>query len=228
MVNIYEGLFTWLESASFSLCVMETYLLSISLYPDLKLGNYGLCLFLTKVLSLFFQSITIQLLDGAEEKSWELYDKEVLFHGTDVDDTFQFVAEMFARICRRGSTELLVNEVILRIRRRVQRFLLSHKGTITENSIKSNSDFQFWFLMIEILRDAYVVEKMIERILHQLAAECEHDTEAYWILWILFHRAFQHQITIRSILRGLRLMLVRKLMWFVSNGRSFLPPSIYY
>ncbi|KNA11412.1 hypothetical protein SOVF_135530 [Spinacia oleracea] len=148
---------------------------------------------------LFFKSVTIQLLDGAEEKSWELYDKEVLFHGTDVDGTFQFVAEMFARICRRGSTELLVNEVILRIRRRIQRFLLSHKDTITENSFKSNSDFQFWFLMIEILRDAYVVEKMIEKILHQLAAECEHDTEAYWILWILFHRAFQHQITIRAM-----------------------------
>ncbi|KNA04792.1 hypothetical protein SOVF_196390 isoform B, partial [Spinacia oleracea] len=34
--------------------------------------------------------------------------------------------------------------------------------------------------------------------------------------------------TIWSTLRGMRLMLVRKLMWFVSNGRSFLPPSIYY
>ncbi|XP_056682693.1 uncharacterized protein [Spinacia oleracea] len=27
---------------------------------------------------------------------------------------------------------------------------------------------------------------------------------------------------------GMRLMLVRKLMWFVSNGLSFLPESIYY
>ena len=59
-------------------------------------------MFLTKI-SLFFKSITIQLLDGAEEKGRNLYAKEVLFRGFDGDGTFHFVAEMFTRICRRGS-----------------------------------------------------------------------------------------------------------------------------
>lgn len=146
---------------------------------------------------LYFKNITIQLLDGAEEKNLMLYGKEVIFRGTDVDATFQFVAEMFARICRRGSAELFVNEVILRICRRVQRFLMSHKDTISEDSFKSDPCFQFWFLMIEIIKDAYAVEKVTELILHQLVAECANDTEAYWIIWILFHRSFQHQKTVR-------------------------------
>lgn len=82
---------------------MEKYPLSVYLHLCHKLGNYGPCSFLTKVLSLFFKSVTTQLLYGAEEISWKLHGKEVLFRGTDVDGTFQFVAEMLTRICRRGS-----------------------------------------------------------------------------------------------------------------------------
>ncbi|XP_010696186.2 uncharacterized protein LOC104908733 isoform X1 [Beta vulgaris subsp. vulgaris] len=155
---------------------------------------------------LFFKSVATQLLYGAEEISCKLHGKEVLFRGTDVDGTFQFVAEMLTRICRRGSADLLINEVIPRIHRHVQNFLMSHKGTITENSFKSDPSFQFWFLMIEIIKDTYVVEKMTEEILHQLVVKCANDTEAYWILWILFHRSFQHQTTVR-------LMFVEKFLF---------------
>ncbi|XP_021762025.1 telomere length regulation protein TEL2 homolog [Chenopodium quinoa] len=146
---------------------------------------------------LFFKSITIQLLDGAEEKSRKLYGKEVY---TGVDGSFLFVAEMFARICRRGSADLLVSEVIPRIHRRVRNLLSSHdKDIITEKSFKSDPSFQFWLLMIGTIKDAYVLEKMTEQILHQLVYESANDTEAYWILWILFHQSFQHQTTVRVI-----------------------------
>ncbi|XP_057534426.1 uncharacterized protein LOC130812829 [Amaranthus tricolor] len=148
---------------------------------------------------LFFKSITIQLLDGAEEKGRNLYAKEVLFRGFDGDGTFHFVAEMFTRICRRGSADLLVNETVPRIRAHVGKLLLSDKDVITENSFKSNSTFQFWFLMIEIIRDTHVVEKLTEQILRQLVVTCTNDIEAYWIIWILFHRSFQHQTHVRLI-----------------------------
>lgn len=45
----------------------------------------------------------MQLLEGAEEREMILCDKSTELHESDMDRTFQFVGEVFARICRRGS-----------------------------------------------------------------------------------------------------------------------------
>ena len=54
-------------------------------------------------LSFFFKQIAIQLLAGVEEKSMKLHDEAASLDKNDMDGTFLFVGETFARICRRGS-----------------------------------------------------------------------------------------------------------------------------
>ncbi|XP_074320411.1 uncharacterized protein LOC141657166 [Silene latifolia] len=147
----------------------------------------------------FFKNITTQLLAGAEEKSLKAFGGYSLSTSTVADATFQFVGEMFTRICRRGSTDLLLSELIPHILRRVRSFLSSHTDTNLEGDFMLDSGFKFWFLMIEIIKDAYVVERIAEQILRQLVAERASDVEAYWVLWILFQRSMKLQTTVRFL-----------------------------
>ncbi|KAH9603580.1 hypothetical protein KSS87_010691 [Heliosperma pusillum] len=147
----------------------------------------------------FFKNITTQLLAGAEEKSLKALGGYSITASTVTDATFQFVGEMFTRICRRGSTDLLLSELIPHILRRVRSFLSSQTDTNLEGDFMLDSSFRFWFLMIEIIKDAYVVERMAEQILRQLVAERANDIEAYWILWTLFQRSKRSQTTVRFL-----------------------------
>lgn len=52
---------------------------------------------------------------------------------------------------------------------------------------------------MEAIRDPYAVERISELLLRQLATEHVSDVEAYWIIWLLFHRMFDHQTSIRSV-----------------------------
>lgn len=49
----------------------------------------------------------MQLLEGAEERETILCNKSTESHESDMDRTFLFVGEVFARICRRGSAGYL-------------------------------------------------------------------------------------------------------------------------
>lgn len=49
------------------------------------------------------------------------------------------------------------------------------------------------------IKDHYAVERMTELLLHQLASEHVSDVEAYWIIWLLFHRIFYQQTSVRSV-----------------------------
>lgn len=62
------------------------------------------CLFLTKYHSSFFKHITIQLLSGAEDSTSPLSDKEIYTNKLEVGGNWLFTGEIFARICRRGSS----------------------------------------------------------------------------------------------------------------------------
>ncbi|KAJ8428736.1 hypothetical protein Cgig2_019029 [Carnegiea gigantea] len=154
-------------------------------------------------------NIAVQLIAGAQERSLKTHSAHGVTSSTDVDGTFQFVGEMFTRICRRGSADLLLSEVTPWILRGVRSFLSSNRDTNVEDCFNSDLNYQFWFFMMEIIKDAYVVERIAEQILHQLVIEHANDTEAYWILWILFHRSFEHQTAVRVM------FLEKFLLWKV-------------
>ncbi|KAK9673041.1 hypothetical protein RND81_12G142200, partial [Saponaria officinalis] len=171
----------------------------------------------------FFKNITTQLLAAAEEISLKA-------HGSnDVDVSFQFVGEMFTRICRRGSADLLLSELIPHILKRVRSFLSSHTDTDLKDGLMLDSSFKFWFLMMEIIKDAYAVERMAEQILHQLVAECANDVEAYWVLWILFHRSFKLQTSVRFLFVEkfvlLKVFPLRCLKWILQFSVFGCPPE---
>ncbi|KAK9673039.1 hypothetical protein RND81_12G142000 [Saponaria officinalis] len=171
----------------------------------------------------FFKNITTQLLAAAEEISLKA-------HGSnDVDVSFQFVGEMFTRICHRGSADLLLSELIPHILKRVRSFLSSHTDTNLKDSFMLDFSFKFWFLMMEIIKDAYAVERMAEQILHQLVAECANDIEAYWVLWILFHRSFKLQTSVRFLFVEkfvlLKIFPLRCLKWILQFSVFGCPPE---
>lgn len=51
--------------------------------------------------------------------------------------------------------------------------------------------------MMESITDHFALERLSEELLRQLAAENVKDLEAYWVLWLLFHRTFMDQTAIR-------------------------------
>ncbi|GMQ09860.1 hypothetical protein CsSME_00053096 [Camellia sinensis var. sinensis] len=147
----------------------------------------------------FFKQITIQLIAGAEEWDVNLSSKDVIFNKMGLDGTILFVGESFARICRRGSADVLLSQVIPHILRHVRSILLSNADVVVRKVFETNPGSQFWLKLMEAIKDRYAVERLSEQLLHQLAAERVTDVEAYWILWILFHRIYEHQTPFRSM-----------------------------
>ncbi|OVA20501.1 Telomere length regulation protein [Macleaya cordata] len=147
----------------------------------------------------FFKQITIQLLAGVEERAQELCDKSNALDSSVIDGTFLFVGETFARICRRGSTDVMLVEMIPRILNHVRSCLLSNGDSVDLDFVVSKDKFHFWSQMMEAIKDPYATEKLSEQLLRLLATEHASDVEAYWILWILFHQTFKHQASIRSM-----------------------------
>ncbi|KAF9615848.1 hypothetical protein IFM89_026736 [Coptis chinensis] len=149
--------------------------------------------------SLFFKQICIQLLAGAENGALELCDTKHILDRSVVDATLFFVGETFARICRRGSADILIAEMIPQILKLVKSFLSSSVDSLDPNLIESESKAQFWIKILEAVKDPYAVERMSEQLLRHLYAENASDVEAYWCIWILFHRTFKTQASIRSM-----------------------------
>ncbi|XP_022923797.1 telomere length regulation protein TEL2 homolog [Cucurbita moschata] len=140
---------------------------------------------------LFFKQITNQLLSLAEVEDLKYID---------LDGAMMFVGETFSRICRRGSADLLLNELIPRIMKHVHDVLMSNAHSTVSDVFESSPNFQFWLKIMETIKDNYAVEKISEQLLHQLAAKCESDVDAYWVLWLLFHRSLRSRMSVRSIL----------------------------
>lgn len=57
---------------------------------------------------MFFKGLTTQLLRGAEDWDLKLVNKSTVSNENHLDATILFVAEAFARICRRGSSGILI------------------------------------------------------------------------------------------------------------------------
>ncbi|KAL2465452.1 embryo defective [Abeliophyllum distichum] len=147
---------------------------------------------------LFFKRITTQLLNVLEECDMNLFDEAAIANDINMNSAILFVGEVFARICRRGSSDVLLSEVIPRILGHVRSLVSSTTNLAINETIESRPGFRFWLKIMEAIKDPYSVERIAEQVLHQLAAQNASDVEGYWILWILFHRTYKCQISTRS------------------------------
>ncbi|XAR50293.1 hypothetical protein NMG60_11004579 [Bertholletia excelsa] len=146
----------------------------------------------------FFKQITLQLIAGAEEWDANLGNKAMI-NKEGVDGILLFVGESFARICRRGSADVLIGQMIPNILQHVQSTLSSNIDVVVSEVFETKPGFRFWLKLMEAIKDLYAVERLSEQLLHQLVAEHVTDVEAYWILWIMFHRLYECQAPFRSI-----------------------------
>ncbi|KAK9108368.1 hypothetical protein Syun_024379 [Stephania yunnanensis] len=144
------------------------------------------------------KDIVCQLFDGAEERATEFCERMKL-GGSTLDGTLLFVGELFARICRRGSADIIIVEMIPRILDFVRSCLSAGTDHFNLDLISSKPRFVFWTRMIEAIKDPYAVERLSEYFLRKLAASNATDLEAYWILWVLFHQTIKQQISVRSM-----------------------------
>ncbi|XP_040376672.1 telomere length regulation protein TEL2 homolog isoform X2 [Oryza brachyantha] len=149
--------------------------------------------------SSFFKCVVDQLLLGAEQATVEL-DADEDANGSDASNSvLLFVGETISRVSRRGSTGILVAELIPRIRSHLKRCMESDHKTIGPDMIKRVSQSRFWFNMVEAIRDQHSIERLAEEMLRQLASQRTSDEEAYWILWTLFNQSFMHNTVMRGM-----------------------------
>ena len=59
------------------------------------------------------------------------------------------------------------------------------------DQIESRPESLFWFLFLEEMKDLYAVERFSEALLRWLPMQNIEDEEAYWTLWMLFHRTYK-------------------------------------
>ncbi|KAL9262162.1 hypothetical protein AKJ16_DCAP24078 [Drosera capensis] len=146
----------------------------------------------------FFKQSVVQLLTAAEDNI-ENCDESTFSCKTDADGALQFCGDLFARISRRGSADLLASEIVARILRFVRTNLSGNKESVSKDAFMREKNSRFWSLLMELIKDSYAVERLTEVILHQLASEHASNVEAYWILWVLFNRSFAEQAFIRFL-----------------------------
>ncbi|CAN6273354.1 unnamed protein product [Urochloa humidicola] len=147
----------------------------------------------------FFKDVVSQLLDGAEAATVQLTaDKDANEHCA-LSSVFLFVGEALSRVSRRGPTGILVAELIPRIRNHLQRCVPSDHNAISPEMIQHVSQSQFWFNMVETMRDQHSIERLTEELLRQLASQHVSDETVYWILWTLFNQSFKRLTVMRAM-----------------------------
>ncbi|XP_074344704.1 uncharacterized protein LOC141683837 isoform X2 [Apium graveolens] len=145
---------------------------------------------------LFFKQITIQILAVADELDTDQCNG--MLHKTEVDGTIIFVGELVSRICRRGSTDVLLSKLVPGVLKYVRGFILS-KTESSSDDIDLAPVSGFWSNIIGALKDPYTVKRISEQILRHLATQDISDVEAYWILWLLFHQSYENQASVRCM-----------------------------
>ncbi|KAJ9567796.1 hypothetical protein OSB04_003762 [Centaurea solstitialis] len=148
---------------------------------------------------LYVKRITIQLIQGAEEWEKKCYDESTNFSRSDLDGSILFIGDAFARICRRGSADLLLSEVIPQIVTQVRSVLEPGSDLTVSEAFKSKPGLHYWSKIMEAIKDSYAVERISEQLLLKLATQNINDIEGYWILWLLFHQIYERQASIRSM-----------------------------
>ncbi|KAG6746123.1 hypothetical protein POTOM_050637 [Populus tomentosa] len=153
----------------------------------------------TSLSSQYPWQITFQLLHGAQERDKNLSDEEATPHNFELDGILLFIGETFSRICRRGASDVLLGELVSHVLGHIRSFLSSSIDSVMADLLESDAGSQFWLKIMGAIKDPYAVERISEQLLRQLSIEHATDTEAYWILWILFNRIFNNQPAVRSL-----------------------------
>ncbi|KAJ3696918.1 hypothetical protein LUZ61_000623 [Rhynchospora tenuis] len=149
---------------------------------------------------LFFREATIQLIVGADEKLMRLSSEcDAIEKDSPQNYAIFFVGETFSRIIRRGSTDIVVSEMVPRIYDLVKSLLSCNSSASVPSVMESTPKFWLWLYLVETMRDQYSIERLAEGILHQLASRGVTDIEAYWILWLLFNRSYSQIATIKAM-----------------------------
>lgn len=157
----------------------------------------------------FFKQVTVQLIRGAEELDRNMFDTTAVSCESDVDGNILFAGEVFARISRRGSADVLLSVLIPRVLTLVRGFILPETDMSINESFESKPGLRFWLKIVDAIKDPYAVERISEQLLHQLASLNASDVEAYWVLWILYHQIYERQTSVRSM------FVERFLLWKV-------------
>ncbi|XP_042436706.1 telomere length regulation protein TEL2 homolog [Zingiber officinale] len=177
----------------------------------------------------FFQKVVNQLLVGAEDCDYQVSNYINASDANDLDGSLLFVGETFSRICRRGSTDILVAKMIPRVLDHTRGWLSSNIGSIGDGMIKPSSHSHFWLLIVEAMKDQYAIERLAEELLRQLATQNASDVEAYWILWLLFHQTISQKATMRSMFADKFLIWkvfpIRCLRWILHLSVFEFPPD---
>lgn len=97
--------------------------------------------------------------------------------------------------------DLLLNELIPRIMEDVHDAVMSNIQSVVSDVFESSPNCQFWLKIMETIKDNYAVERISEQLLHQLAAKCQSDVDAYWVLWLLFHRTLRQRMSVRLVIK---------------------------
>ncbi|XP_051147882.1 uncharacterized protein LOC127263012 [Andrographis paniculata] len=157
----------------------------------------------------FYKRLTSQLLLGAEEWDVKPVGESSVNNHVPMDGTILFVGEAFARISRRGFTDILLSEVIPQILEYIRSILNSTSDQDIGKTFEAKPGFRFWLTIMDAVNDSHSVERIAEELLNQLAVQNVNDIEGYWILWILFGRIYKR-------LTSIRFMFVEKfLLWKV-------------
>ncbi|VAI58130.1 unnamed protein product [Triticum turgidum subsp. durum] len=149
--------------------------------------------------SSFFKSVVSQLLVRAEEAAIESSANKDANEQDTLSSVLLFVGEVLSRVSRRGSTAILVAELIPMIRNHLQRCVAPDRKTIIPDMIKHVPQSRFWFNVIEALKDQHSIERLTEEMLRQLASHHLNDEEVYWILWTLFNQSIMHIAVMRAM-----------------------------
>ena len=117
---------------------------------------------------------------------------------------------------------MLSSEIIPRVLRLVHSCISSSNDSVTENLLELAPGSVFWLRMMETIRDPYTMERISEQILRQLAIHHVNDVQAYWVLWLLFHRIFKFQASVRSVGHMCLIFLFLKPLNVLSTVHLFL------
>ncbi|XP_047341231.1 telomere length regulation protein TEL2 homolog [Impatiens glandulifera] len=148
---------------------------------------------------IYYKQTVSQLLSGAEEFDSNMCNKALILDDNGSDGSLLFIGEVLARICRRGSADIVLSEMVSRILAHVRSALSSDSNLTTSEVFELKPGFLFWRNIIKAIRDPFAVEKMSEHLLRHLEAAHISDVEAYWTLWILFKEVLTHKASIRTM-----------------------------
>lgn len=73
----------------------------------------------------------------------------------------------------------------------------SSNSCVEACAFNSNDHNTPWSRLVEAFKDSYAIEQTLEGLLRELAGIHANDSEAYWVIWILFHNLFTENKSVR-------------------------------